>query len=224
MPCQNSCQMLLRPRPIDTCKSPSRPQIKSGALRASTSPSYCKYTPQPLEKPLEKQVAPGNCIKLGQTHVRLPESGRGAPCGRPSQGITPRTVQIVVRYRKFQTSLATGGRFLGRKKKTIGRGALRRLLWRPNLDAIALKWLRLHLDYKVDGKTGQGGMAGMSPNRTAGRLKWVPKKLDHEPRWFMDCSSPVPWRDRSSGQDAVTTYSATCSILLAAPCFPHFMV
>ena len=25
----------------------------------------------------------GNCIKLGQTHVRLPESGRGAPCGRP---------------------------------------------------------------------------------------------------------------------------------------------
>ena len=65
----------------------------------------------------------GNCIKLGQTHVRLPESGRGAPCGRPPQGITPKTVQIVVRYRKFQTSLATGGRFLGRKKKTIGRGA-----------------------------------------------------------------------------------------------------
>ena len=66
---------------------------------------------------------PGNCIKLGQTHVRLPESGRGAPCGRPSQAITPRTVQIVVRYREFSTSLATGGRFLGRKKKTIGRGA-----------------------------------------------------------------------------------------------------
>ena len=65
----------------------------------------------------------GNCIKLGQTHVRLPESGRGAPCGRPSQGITPGTVQIVVRYRKFHTSLATGGRFLGRQKKTIGRGA-----------------------------------------------------------------------------------------------------
>ena len=65
----------------------------------------------------------GNCIKLGQTHVRLPESGRGAPCGRPPQGITPQTVQIVMRYRKFQTSLATGGRFLGRKKKTIGRGA-----------------------------------------------------------------------------------------------------
>ena len=39
----------------------------------------------------------GNCIKLGQTHVRLPESGRGAPCGCPSLGITP--------------------------KKTIGRGA-----------------------------------------------------------------------------------------------------
>ena len=69
------------------------------------------------------QAAQGNCIKLGQTHVRLPESGRGAPCGRPSQGITSRTVQIVVRYRKFSTSLATGGRFLGRKKKTIGRGA-----------------------------------------------------------------------------------------------------
>ena len=34
-------------------------------------------------------------------------------------------------------------------------GALRRLLWRPNLDAIALKWLRLHFDYKADGKTGQ---------------------------------------------------------------------
>ena len=65
----------------------------------------------------------GNCIKLGQTHVRLPESGRGAPCGRPSQGITSGTVQTVVRYRKFSTSLATGGRFLGRKKKTIGRGA-----------------------------------------------------------------------------------------------------
>ena len=65
----------------------------------------------------------GNCIKLGQNHVRLPESGRGAPCGRPSQGITLGTVQIVVRYRKFSTSLATGGRFLGRKKKTIGRGA-----------------------------------------------------------------------------------------------------
>ena len=42
------------------------------------------------------------------------------PCGRPSQGIAPRTVQIVVRYRKFSTSLATGGRFLGRKKE--GRG------------------------------------------------------------------------------------------------------
>ena len=55
--------------------------------------------------------------------MRLPESGRGAPCGRPSQGITSRTVQTVVRYRKFSTSLATGGRFLGRKKKTIGRGA-----------------------------------------------------------------------------------------------------
>ena len=64
----------------------------------------------------------GNCIKLGQTHVRLPESGGGAPCGRPPQGITPQTVQIVMRYRKFQTSLATGGRFLGRKKKTIGSG------------------------------------------------------------------------------------------------------
>ena len=70
-----------------------------------------------------RRINQGNCIKLGQTHVRLPESGRGAPCGRPSQGITPRTVQIVVRYRKFSTSLATGGRFLGRKKKTIGRGA-----------------------------------------------------------------------------------------------------
>ena len=65
----------------------------------------------------------GNCIKLGQTHVRLPESGRGAPCGCPPQGITPVTVQIVVRYRKFSTSLATRGRFLGQKKKTIGRGA-----------------------------------------------------------------------------------------------------
>ena len=53
----------------------------------------------------------GNCIKLGQTHVRLPESGRGAPCGRPPQGITP-------------TSLATGGRFL--QKKTEGRP-----LWAP---------------------------------------------------------------------------------------------
>ena len=69
------------------------------------------------------ETCQGNCIKLGQTHVRLPESGRGAPCGRPSQGITPGTVQIVVRYRKFHTSLATGGRFLGRQKKTIGRGA-----------------------------------------------------------------------------------------------------
>ena len=65
----------------------------------------------------------GNCIILGQNHVRLPEPGRGAPCGRPSQGITPRTVPIVVRNRKFSTSLATGGRFLGRKKKAIGRGA-----------------------------------------------------------------------------------------------------
>ena len=49
--------------------------------------------------------------------------GRGAPCGCPSQGKTPRTVQIIVRSRKFLRSLATGGRFLGRKKKTIGRGA-----------------------------------------------------------------------------------------------------
>ena len=71
----------------------------------------------------KKKRVQGNCIKLGQTHVRLPESGRGAPCGRPSQAITPRTVQIVVRYREFSTSLATGGRFPGRKKKTIGRGA-----------------------------------------------------------------------------------------------------
>ena len=161
--------MLLRPRPIDTCKSPSRPQIKSGALRASTSPSYCKYTPQPLEK----QVAPGNCIKLGQTHVRLPESGRGTPCGCPSSGHNPRglpelvgaplvgaqghrrrTVQIVVRYRKFHTSLATGGRFLGRKKKTIGRGALRR-----------------HFGVRIDASLTWA--MRMSPNRTAGRLKWV---------------------------------------------------
>ena len=51
----------------------------------------------------------GNCIKLGQSHVRLPESGWGTPCGCPSQGITP----------------GTGGRFLSRKKKTIGRGAPR---------------------------------------------------------------------------------------------------
>ena len=60
--------------------------------------------------------------------------GRGTPCGCPSLGKTPRTVQIVVRYRKFHTSLATGGRFLGRKKK-VGAplvGALRRLFWRPN--------------------------------------------------------------------------------------------
>ena len=64
--------------------------------------------------------------------MRLPESGRGAPCGRPSQGITPRTVQIVVRYRKFSTSLATGGRFLGRKKK-VGAPLVGALppLWAP---------------------------------------------------------------------------------------------
>ena len=70
-----------------------------------------------------KGKAPGQLHQLGQYHVRLPESGRGAPCGLPSQGITPVTVQIVVRYRNFHTSLATGCRFLGRKKKTIGRGA-----------------------------------------------------------------------------------------------------
>ena len=29
----------------------------------------------------------GNCIKLGQTHVRLPESGRRPLCGRPSSAI-----------------------------------------------------------------------------------------------------------------------------------------
>ena len=79
-----------------------------------------------------RRINQGNCIKLGQTHVRLPESGRGAPCGRHSQGITPRTVQIVVRYRKFSTSLATGGRFLGRKKK-VGAPLVGALppLWAP---------------------------------------------------------------------------------------------
>ena len=118
----------------------------------------------------------GNCIKLGQTHVRLPESGRGAPCGRPSQGITPRTVQIVVRYRKFQTSLATGGRFLGRKMKTIGRGtpcgcplplvgALRRLLWRPNLDAIALGWICIEFGGKVRSDAGLGKCSGPIAHR-----------------------------------------------------------
>ena len=49
--------------------------------------------------------------------------GRGTPCGCPSQAQTPRTVQIIMRYRKFSTSLATGGRFLVRKRLTIGRGA-----------------------------------------------------------------------------------------------------
>ena len=69
-------------------------------------------------------------------------------------------MQIVVRYRKFSTSLATGGRFLGRKMKTIGRGtpcgcppplvgALRGLFWRPNLDAIALPQNRIPLDFLV---------------------------------------------------------------------------
>ena len=48
--------------------------------------------------------------------------GRGTPCGCPSQGKTPRTVQIIGRYRKSHTSLATGGRFLVRKRLTIGRG------------------------------------------------------------------------------------------------------
>ena len=49
--------------------------------------------------------------------------GRGTPCGCPSQGQTPRTVQIIVRNRKFSTSFATGGRFLVLKRLTIGRGA-----------------------------------------------------------------------------------------------------
>ena len=69
------------------------------------------------------RTSAGQLHQIRKNLVRLPESGRGAPCGRPSQGKTPRTVQIIVRSRKFHTSLATGGRFLGRKKKTIGRGA-----------------------------------------------------------------------------------------------------
>ena len=68
-------------------------------------------------------ITQGNCIKLEKNLVRLPESGRGAPCGRPSQGKTSRTVQIIVRSRKFLRSLATGGRFLVLKGMTIGRGA-----------------------------------------------------------------------------------------------------
>ena len=85
-----------------------------------------------LTNPYPLVFTQGNCIKLGQNHVRLPESGRGAPCGRPPQGITPGTVQIVLRYRKFHTSLATGGRFLGRKKE-VGAPLVGALppLWAP---------------------------------------------------------------------------------------------
>ena len=58
-------------------------------------------------------------------------------------------------------------------------GALRRLLWRPNLDAIALKWLRLHLDYKVDGKTGQdrpaAGCGGSVTQPDSGEVEVGPK-------------------------------------------------
>ena len=60
------------------------------------------------------------------------ERSRGTPCGCPSQGTTPGTVQTVVRYRKFHTSLATEGRFLGRKKK-VGAPLVGALppLWAP---------------------------------------------------------------------------------------------
>ena len=65
----------------------------------------------------------GNCIKLGQTHVRLPESGRGAPCGRPSRAIVASELRISTvglpavslenRVRATPTSSATdtGARF-----------------------------------------------------------------------------------------------------------------
>ena len=41
--------------------------------------------PQNCSQPAPKFQ--GNCIKLGQTHVRLPESGRRTPCGCPLRAI-----------------------------------------------------------------------------------------------------------------------------------------
>ena len=87
--------------------APSCPFVDKMVLRCSPCPSAAlrgqKVLPLPFSAPLRGQkgvkvfLVAGHCIKLGQTHVRLPESV-GAP--------------LV--------------------------GALRGLLWRPNLDAIAL--------------------------------------------------------------------------------------
>ena len=71
----------------------------------------------------EKTIGRGTpCGCPSQGKRREKTIGRGTPCGCPSQDKTPRTVQIIVRYRKFSTSLATGGRFLVLKRMTIGRG------------------------------------------------------------------------------------------------------
>ena len=87
------------------------------ALRARLSATAGTKSPNALPHPRtwDAPETQGNCIKLEKNFVRLPESGRGAPCGRPSQGITPRTVQIVVRYRKFSTSWAMEAGFLAEK-------------------------------------------------------------------------------------------------------------
>ena len=112
----------------------------SSAIMASELRCVCPAPPRPSASSADKKVlrcspcpfVAGQLHLIGQTHVRLPESGRGTPCGCPSQDITPGTVQIVVRYRKFSTSLATGGRFLGRKMK-VGAPLVGALppLWAP---------------------------------------------------------------------------------------------
>ena len=59
-------------------KPTTRDQTLSDMVTTNLRPQNCS---QPAPK------FQGNCIKLGQTHVRLPESGRRTPCGCPLRAI-----------------------------------------------------------------------------------------------------------------------------------------
>ena len=64
--------------------------LQPPAVTLGTASWTSELCPRPAHRSRVHPKMQGNCIKLGQTHVRLPESGRGAPCGRPPPGIANR--------------------------------------------------------------------------------------------------------------------------------------
>ena len=76
-------------RPFPQARKPA-PRPGRRSHRPHTS-RQIRRRDQVLQISLEPQIAysQGNCIKLRQTHVRLPESGRGTPCGCPPPVCAP---------------------------------------------------------------------------------------------------------------------------------------